>query len=335
MFEWSRFLAQHNIEVWTTGPNTRKGELSIRCPWCGANDPSHHMNINPQRGAYGCLRNREHRGRSPTRLVQALLQCSWQRAQSIVGDDISIASDLMAAVSAMEPAAARLSQKKRKLELPEEFKAIVDLPSARPFINYLEGRGFSRQQVLRLTKRYGLRYATRGPYKGRIVFPVEFEGKLCTWTARTIYKGVDLRYKTLTQDKEKATKEGSHPALGAIGDYLLWFDDLMDLDDRYHTICIVEGPFDALKVDVLGMRHGVCATCFFTSQPSDKQIALMHELLPRFQHRILIPDQNAEAVGLKTSARIRSLDVDIRMMPRGLKDPGELTEDTLLRFLGA
>lgn len=332
VFEWQRFFNQNGIEFFTTGPNTRKGELSIRCPWCGQADPSHHMNVNEAKGVYGCLRNRDHRGKSPTKLVQALLNCSWQRAKSIVGDDITIADDLMAVVSTMDPPDGVPVPRARKLRLPDEFKSFSDKPSARPFVAYLSDRGFTREQIAIMPRRYELRYATQGAYKGRIVFPVRHEGTLRTWTARTIYKGVGLRYKTLTEDPEKAQWEGSTPALGPIGDYLLWFDDLMQLSERYHTICIVEGPFDALKVDMLGMRYGVCATCFFTSQPSDRQIDLMHDLLPRFKRRISIPDQNSEAWIFKTDGRLRSLGVETRIL-RGAKDPGELNEQTFVRFL--
>lgn len=236
----------------------------------------------------------------------------------------------MAAVAAMSPQETAHSTK-RKLRMPDTFLAIRDRPSAKPFIQYLRGRKFTDQQIFNMSRRYGMRYDSRGPFKGRIIFPVYYNGRLCTFTGRTIHKSVELRYKTLTEDPEKAEKAGVDPALGAIGEYLLWYDDLMDADAD--TICIVEGPFDALKVDVLGARHGVCATCFFTSQPSDRQIDLMHELLPRFRRRILIPDQNAEAMGLKTSGRIRALNVEIKMMPKNIKDPGEFCEHDLLRFL--
>lgn len=331
MFDWPTFLQSHNIEFRTRGPNVAKSNIAILCPLCGGADTGFHMGISLIGKGWGCWRDRDHRGGSDTYLVQLLLRCSRERAAAITGADVPMPSGYMQAVTDMNAEGEIAVIPKRKLQMPAEFQKLGELVSARPFLDYLRKRGFNSAHVARMTGQHGMRYASRGSFKGRIIFPVHFEGRLCTWTGRSTYPSATLRYKTLTQDVEKAMLEGCKPALGPIGDYLLWYDELFDVDAD--TICIVEGPFDALKIDVLGARHGVCATCFFTSQPTDNQVDLMHALLPRFKRRVLIPDQNAEVMGMKTRARLRALEVDIRMMPAGIDDPGEFDRKSLLEFM--
>jgi hypothetical protein len=328
--EWVRFLQSHGIEYRTRGPNVRKGEINICCPVCGGADTGFHLGINLTGKGWACWRNRAHSGKSNTRLVQTLLHCSIDTARGITGEGAPMPTEYAQSVMTMN-AVQVAAPVRRRLKMPPEFLSFDDrLPSSRPFVKYLRERGFTR--IESLSRDYGLRYASRGAYKGRVVFPVTFGGHLCTWTARTLYPSVGLRYRTLTQDPEKAKLEGSQPALGPIGDYLLWYDDLMTADAD--TICIVEGPFDALKVNVLGTRHGVVATCFFTSQPTVRQIDLMRDLLPRFRRRVLLPDRNAEVMAMKTSQRIRALEVKIKMLPKQIDDPGEIKDEyTLLNLL--
>lgn len=333
MFDWPRFLQSNRIEFRDRGPNVAKNNIVIACPICGGADAGFHMGISLTGKGWGCWRDRAHRGGSNARLVQILLHCSRERAIAITGDEDPMPTEYVAMTAHMNALDNQVTQpaSKRKLTMPAEFLTLENRVSARPFLEYLRGRHFTDAQIGHMTERYDMRYASRGAYKGRIVFPVRFEGRLVTWTARSVWPGVDLRYRTLTQDPEKAKLEGGAPAIGPIGDYLLWYDELLKVDAD--TICIVEGPFDALKLNVMGRKHGICATCFFTAQPSQQQIQLMHTLLPRFNRRFVIPDRSAEGKGMKTLGRANGLQIDIVTMPEGYKDPGEFDEDTMLAVL--
>lgn len=323
-FDWPRFLDQHNIEYLTSGPSVSKGNVAIHCPFCGDEDPSHHMGISLNGRGWGCWRKPDHRGRSAARLVQALLHCSMEQALRIVGDTTFIPEDFLGRVQQAVSPLIEAQDTSRVLELPEEFKPFKDLPSARPFVNYLKRRDFADDDIWSLTDRFDIRYCTRGPYRGRIIFPVhDSQGALVSWTGRAIDQRVELRYKTLSNDREKAEAEGSEPALAPINHYVLW-QDLLFKSDKIDDLFVHEGPFDALKTAVLGRRHFIGATALFRSHATAEQLDVLHELLPRFRGRHILLDRGMFASALKLAADLVAVgNVDALSLPDYRKDPGE------------
>lgn len=328
-FDWIQFCEQNGVEFVTTGPNVARGNIAVHCPFCGPSDPSQHMSINLEGAGWSCWRNPDHRGKNPVRLVQALLGCSIDQARRLVGGATYLPADLLGQVQ--EQLSEPTMRESQPLKLPKEFLALSDRPTARPYVAYLRRRGFSDKQIARLDKDYSIRYCTRGSFGGRIIFPVYYSGELVTWVGRSISPNAELRYKRLTTDPEKAKKDGTPVAAGSTRGVLLWFDELMNSDAD--AIILVEGPFDALKVDVLGKRRGIRATCFFTAAPSEDQVGLLHDLLPRFRRRFLLPDKDAQVLGVRTAAALHALDVKLLKLPDGLKDPGELDKESLEKIV--
>jgi len=328
MIDWQMFFDRHGIEYVRSGPNVASGNVNIRCPFCGPNDPSHHMGVSLYGKGWGCWREKEHRGKSHARLIQALLGCTFDEAARMVGSDRHLPDDFQSQVQTYLGGVT--PEKKKQIELPAEFKPINSkLPSARPFIHYLvDRRGHTLSEVDEMYERFDIRYCTRGPYKGRVVFPIYFEGKLVTWTGRTIYKNTD-RYKTLSVDVPKAEREGLDPALESTTNLLLWWDMLPRR--TANTICIVEGPFDALKVMLLGRSIGVDATCLFTMHASDDQLSLLHELLASYARQCLLLDRGALASGLRLKSQLCASDIELKQLPSSLKDPGELVNVSQLK----
>jgi hypothetical protein len=319
-FDWPQFLARNRIEYVTSGPNTSRGRISVKCPWCGAADPSQHMTISLNGRGWMCWRNREHRGLQPPRLVAALLRCDLEQAKVIVYGEgsIQLPDDFLSRVNGvLAPKAVAHST---KLYLPREFLSFMDLPSARPFIRYLRGRGFDQGQIMGLTKNYGVRYCTQGAFASRIIFPIYFQGQLVNWTGRTISQRENLRYKTLATEPDPV--RGVPAAVGPISSYLLWYDQLADRD--CDTLALCEGPVDALKLNILGRQHGVAATCFFTSRPTRAQIDLLHELAPRFRRVVLLLDADMQGMAYRVAGELSSLGAQVLQLPQGVKDPGEL-----------
>lgn len=330
-FDWLRFLEQHRIEYNASGANTSRDNVVVHCPFCGHQDPSKHMSVNLVGKGFRCWRNPTHRGKNPARLVQAMIGCTYERASQIVGNAILIPTDFMARVrDTINPPP---PVERRPLKMPAEFKRFTGLPSSKRFVRYLHERNFTDKQIERMSERLGVRYCTRGPYEGRIMFPLRFEKRLLSWTGRTIYNSEELRYKTLSIDPERTKREGYEAALGAISHYLLWYDVLKVADAD--TVFLCEGPFDALKVMVLGAKHGVVATCFFTAEPTEPQVNLLHEVLPRFKRRFMLLDRGTFATGIRVTSGLSSLGVVPASLPHRLKDPGEFTVPTFDQFLFA
>jgi hypothetical protein len=328
--DWPNFLDQYHIAYNTTGPNTSRGNIAVRCPLCASDEDEpqyRYMSISLDGNGYRCWRRpNQHYGKNPARLIQALIKCTWEQAQRIAGIAVHLPNDFAAQVrNTLEPPPTRSVP---PLKLLPEFKPLSTLPSCRPFISYLEQRrGFTLPQITQFSATYGIQYCTRGPFKGRIIFPILAVNKLVTWTGRSIHQSVELRYKTLSSDYEKSKESGLPQAVAPINHYLLWQDELKR---GGRSIYLCEGPFDALRVRVLGSRHDITATCFFTAQPSARQIDLLHNLLPKFERRYLLLDRGTMATSLHLGSLLQSLNIGIKQLPPHRKDPGELSEKELL-----
>jgi hypothetical protein len=325
-FDWLATLTNYQVPFSTSGKNVSKGNFVVHCPFCGHEDQGQHMSVALKGRGWRCFRRPEHKGQHPARLLAALLHCSLDQAIRLVGDAVYVPEDFMGAINAALSTAAPARAK--PLKMPSIFKTFEPgshaRPSARPYIRYLIGkRGFSAKQVNGLTARYGLRYCTSGPYAGRIIFPVRKGPDLCSWTGRAIGHST-LRYKSLSPDPEKAESEGLPPAMGPISDYLL-FHNLIKKSDA-DTLYLCEGPFDALKVSVLGQSRGAIATCCFTASPSASQVNELHGLFPKFKRRILLLDNGTLPTTLRVASLFAGMGLEIGQLPNKVKDPGDLTQ---------
>lgn len=303
-FDWLGFFARHRVPYVTAGPNVSRGNAAVHCPFCGRADPSEHMSVNLDGRGWACWRNPQHRGKSPVRLVAALLNVPLEQAADIVGVRVVNTEHFLDKV---KRAYAADPEDDQELKMPAEFRPLDDSLLARPYVNHLRiFRRIPEKTLWPLVELFDIRHARTGPFAGRIIFPVTFSGRLVSWTGRAI--GDDsLRYKT---------------ANGAISRHLLWYDQIVD--SGANTIYLTEGPMDALKVWALGARRGIVATAFFTSFPSASQLDMLHALVPRFKHRFILLDNGTTAKAMRLQAATASLGLRIKMLPHGVKDPDEL-----------
>lgn len=320
-WDWQRFCDTHHIHYVTSGPNVSHGNIAIKCPMCGSSDPSQHMVLNLSGEGWKCWRSQNHRGKSPAFLVAAILGITADAARDMVGGSTFIPDDFMAQVRRNVGDEVEEVKKLPPLEMPREFRPIDGSYMCKPAVDYLiDDRGFTWGQVKHFTDIFGLRYASSGRYRGRIIFPVIQHGQLMTWTGRAVHKDVELRYSTLSDKPERV----DNPARGPITEFLMWFDDLMKNEDDSDTLLFGEGPFDALKMRVLGHRHRVEATCFTTASPSLTQIDLLYELSKVYPRMFMVLDRNTLHTALRIQSAMASLNVGILHLPDRFKDPGEL-----------
>lgn len=314
---WLDFFQNNGIHYRTSGANVSAGGAVIHCPWCGQADQSEHLVVSLEGKGFKCWKSRQHAGRNPAKLIQALLNCSWEQATSLAGQQRTLPNDFMNKVRASIEKPKEV-ERPNNLKIPPEFKRFTKLPSCRMYLEYINRRGFTIKDA----EDFGVYYASTGPYKGRVLLTIYHEGKLCGWTGRTVFPTEELRYKSLTSKVDKAKETGEEPAPKPIGHYLLFRDYIVNSDAE--TIVMCEGPFDAWKVNVLGKHLGAVATCFFTNTPSAQQINQLHEILPKFKNKVLLLDQGTFSKTARTKADLTSLDVRIAYLPANIKDPGEL-----------
>lgn len=328
-FDWPKFLAHHSITYVTRGPNIGRGEIGIRCPWCGSDDPSQHMAINLEGAGWYCRRNpAQHSGKSPIRLIQALTRCDYREAAALAGVTALPSSGLQPfdeqIRQLLAPPPGRAPAPLPALAMPKEFislKQARNFTSGRAYQAYLEGRGFELKHAERLMFEYDLHFCVTGPFAGRIIIPVYLQpGLLATWTGRAIEKGAVVRYKTLTTDPKKAEDEGTPLARLPITN-TLW--NLHQASG--HTLVMCEGPFDAINVDVRGADKGIRATCLFGKRLSGSQTALLYAAKDRFERRLLLLDRDAGPDAMAMASALAFIGFELRFLPPGVKDPGELT----------
>lgn len=309
MFDWLRFLDSNRIAYDTRGKNVSGNHVAVACPWCGGDDPSRHLAINLDGAGWRCWRNRQHRGRSPVKLIIALIHCSVVEAKAIAGERNSIVPDNLVEMvqNMMQP-----KPENQPLIKPAEFRPFQGQYTSKRYLQYLRSRHFP-DPLEALTKQHDMYYAVAGPFFGRVLFLVRSpEGDLMAWSGRSIFPYESLRYKTE----------------GPTGDYLLWLDRLPRRQS--HTLVLSEGPMDALKISAFGSSIGVDATCCFTSTPTSRQIDHLHQLCRHYQNRYIMLDQGEVGNTLWASDALAPFHFKpVWRLPR--KDPGEIRSTGELR----
>jgi hypothetical protein len=333
-FSWQQFCRTNRVPFVEQGPNVGKNNIGIHCPLCGPGDPSEHMvlSLDTRKPFWYCWRNPEHKGRHPARLIAALLSCSTVMAEQIVdaGDTgrLDEYEARAAAWFARGQQQVQQVQERRQpvsLPLPREFKAIsFDGVYARRFALYLQQtRGFD--SPLKVARAYNLRYCLVGYFAQRLVLPVYRNGNLVSWTARDVSGQSQMRYKTLSDDAEKASKQGYPPALINIKSTVFNIDKAAQGGD---TLFVHEGPFDALKVDWYGSDEGAVAVAVF-GMPGEEQVAAIAAVASRFKRVAVVLDYAASGNAMRF---VRELEDHVPgpcgwvPLPSGVKDPGELTQ---------
>lgn len=328
--EWIEFFNDHGIEYVTRGPNVARGNVNIACPWCG-NDPSHHMGVSLDKEAFGCWRGMDHKGKAPHRLIQALLGCSYNQAKVIAkqysnADPETLDEALEALVDVYD--ADNRSDKpaqRDKLKYPPEFREIKKTGLSRRFWQYLKDRGF--RDVETFASLYDLKCASSGKYTNRIIIPVYMDGKLSGWTSRAIGVVHDApRYLALSED------DGG---LVNVFHSLLNWDEIQEGGD---LLLIVEGPFDALKLDYYSIKfedegYVVRSTCTFGTSMSDEQAMMIAEVSKKFKRAVLLYDPGATEAIFLASNKLMHTNVECGFLEADVEDPGAMTEEQVHSFV--
>lgn len=323
--DWLQLFDDNGITYVTRGPNTKRGEVSVNCPFCGDEDPSQHLGINLTSGHWGCLRNARHRGKSPGYFLSALLRCSVRQANMIVrqydqADPDSLPDAVTLFSDAENPVDEAPAAPAGPLLMPREFKHIEPKGLTQPYWNYLIRRGFP--DPTNLIRYWGLKACLIGRWKQRLIIPLFGEPRhqgLMGWTSRAITKTVDAPRYLSNSEVIKTT--------------VLNFDNL-----RRHggdLLTVVEGPMDALKLDYFGERHRARATCLFGANMTTDQAGLINELCSRFKHVALMLDPDAVEQSFDIRDWLIKPNVSLQKVPEGVEDPGAMGHDHVQAYLAS
>lgn len=332
-FEWERFLVEHQISYVDRGANINRFELGIRCPFCGNADPSEHMAIHRSRGSFRCRRDSSgtHAGRSPHRLIQALIGCSFPEAARLVGDQsptTMVDDQFVAQVQRMMAPRQTTEAIYRPTHFPPEFKPLSPFGMGRIFWKYMTSRHYTPDQVHELVARYDLHFATKGRYGYRLIVPVYNKQGLMSWTGRAISSRTEVRY--LTYSALDYPKDEAPPIL-SIKDLLLNEDDL---EAGGKVLIVAEGPFDALRIDYFGKPHGIRGTCFFGKSVSPDQMAKLLKLSKYYDRCVVVLDKDAQLDAFGIQQKLARGGYQTHHLV-GDKDPAALDEVSLKKMIHA
>lgn len=333
VFDWTKFLHENGIEYVERGANVGRGEINIRCAFCGTADPSFHMGLNTTSGFWACWRNSEHRGKSPLRLLVKLLNIPYWKARQLAGLDKdyvdpegfdALAAKLMRAIEAERPEQIQ----RRHLTLPLDFQLALDWGSSRRHFAYLRDQRLFGSYTREVVGDYLLVMQKYGDMSDRIIFPYVVEDDLVTWTGRAIGHH-PIRYKDLPIDQSIIPPKRT-----------LYNHDVVISGGK--ILCVVEGPVDTVKMDYAGKPHQVRAVGLSTNSMSDDQIYLLGEAASQFERVVFLMDNKKSGLGAVDSMRLKQKVAGIRnakvkSIPDQFKDCGEMlvpeAEDFALQLL--
>jgi hypothetical protein len=307
---WQEFFEAYDIEYVAGGKNTKKGELSVNCPYCGQDDPSFHLGVSLTSENWGCLRHGGHRGKAPYKLIQALLGCSYTQAKLIVAQysrsDPTNLDEALATLMGETTESPKASTEPLKLPGRPIHRASSN---TRKFFDYLTDRGFNNPKDV--SAYYGLRACLTGRFKDRIIFPFyDADWQLIAYTGRALGDPIKApRY--LSSDRIKDTVF-NEPGLADGGPILL----------------VVEGPFDALKLDYYGSP--IKTTCTFGITPHVNQLAILAKLKKRFKRTIVLFDVGAVEQAWHLAD---ALGLEVGSLPEGVDDPGMMSQSQVIKFV--
>jgi len=285
------------------GKNVSRGWINIPCPFCG-DDPSAHMGIHEDTGRYSCLRDPEHHGGDPVRLVQKLVPpgpAARRVAVALIEDWRTVT---VAERETPEPSGLRWAD-------------FAPAWHAQVYVDYLGGRGFN--DPVRTIQRFDLRRAPAGRWAARLLLPLYgADGTVRGWTGR-------------------AVRAGAEPPYLAEGDSTLLAGVLSGT-----ALVVVEGPVDALKINsaLAGSLSDISAVALAGKALTYGRLNAIADRRPR--HVLVCLDRDVKPVTawqiagqLGAACRVLVPEVNIKMLglPEGYGDPGELPEDAVVPWL--
>jgi hypothetical protein len=271
----------------------KNGEwINIDCPYCDEEKGHYNLGFNCGGNYYHCWKSIH--SYPLTKVLSDVLSISQSEVKSILSE--------------YEGGATIVKKEKfskvKYLELPTDTFTSVER-------KYLKSRNFDPKY---LYKKYNIvGGGIDGPWKFRIIIPVYYQGKLMSWTGRSILSKKKLkelgipRYKNLSIEKSvKNIKE-------------LFFN----IDNcKSDTVVLTEGAFDVLRFDGN-------AICSMGTELTEGQINL---LANRFRKIFILFDNEPEAQekARKFGLQLSSIGVDVEIVNAyedfGKNDMGECSK---------
>lgn len=284
------------------------GEVLINCPFHGETNPS--LSVNLAKGVFHCFSCKES---GPfAKLIAEFDGISFDKAKAMLevgeGDEVM----LKAMMRTLEGYAEEEKAGPKRFSIKAFHKFFP--PVGPKGLNYLEGRGISRETA----ERFDLRWGESGVMQGRVVFPIyDSYGKLLSYGGRTVS---DQKPKTRKARSGLDTLYGLRELLKAEGEHY----------QPFPCIIMVEGEFDAMYLQ----QHGYAAV----STMGTAALTPHQKLLLKTFAKLVVWSYDGDDAG--RNAQVKAIDTTRRFMstvsiklPEG-RDPNNLSEKEIERLYG-
>ena len=269
-----------------------RGWVNVECPFCTSEHPMH-LGFNPAGDYCTCWNCGGHN-----------LKTALSRVLSIPYSDVDEVCSRYEGRGGLLLQLNKKVAKAKSLELPNKGFTLAER-------KYLLGRGFSPRF---LHDKYGVvGGGIAGRWKHRIIIPVFLNGKLVSWTGRSILDKETLKEKEIPRYKNLSIEES----------VINIKECLFNLDScKKKTAVLTEGAFDV-------MRLGDDFLCSMGTELTQSQIAVIKG---RFDKLFIMFDSEPEAQkkARKFGLQVSSIGVDVEIVDAysdfGKNDGGELTE---------
>ncbi len=312
--QWKDFFDRHGIEYVTQGKNVGKRNIGLKCPFCG-DDPSEHLNIEPEKGWFFCFRNEQHAGKNPYRLLSVLV--GPHEARLFLGTDLQKNEENL--LSLLNGTPQPSVKRKKKCQLPGRlYIPSLDIR----FKHYLVSRGILEKDVEDFITENQLRVCGEGKYKDRIIIPYRsYDGKeIETFTARTLYSSVGLRYLSPSNDECLPPNQTVYLTINLGG-------------CKIKSLILMEGPFDKIKAGYYDRRWFGCLS---TNRATKEQIETLQETIRKnlLEEIVLLMDRDQPDSRLLLQMKLQdSLGIPVKLaeIKGDYKDAGEVPAEKLMR----
>jgi hypothetical protein len=250
-------LQHHGIDYKTEGHrHSRTGWVQVDCPYCGKGSKKFHMGYNIRSGYFNCWVCGSHQN---VATLADILGIPYGESKKLLETTISHKTPLKDPV-------------RGRLVLPRGIHTLGP-----KHVKYLRLRGFNPQQIVDTWKVQGISFNLHLPW--RIFIPIHYQGEIVSWTTRSIMDDTKSRYVSASGKQEIMDHKS-----------LLYGEDFCR-----HSVCCVEGPFDAWAIgpgavatfgtsytrsQVLKLsKYPIRAVCFDSTKEAQKQARKLIDLL--------------------------------------------------------
>lgn len=257
--------------------------------------------VNEKSGAFVCFKC-DFKGKNAIGLVALVLDLTWAEASKhIFTNQVKLrrrtdAFTLIDRIRGLRNKDRPSEDDPINVELPVGFKPVWDEKKGWSYPTYLKERGITRDTA----KTWGMGYVRFGELSDRLVIPINCPNGF-SWTARAMKPGVEPRYYNPPEAPQSRL-------------FIGW-----NVANLRGDVCIVEGPFDAVKFHQHGIQSLACGGKVLHSE----QLNMLFTLSPEQAITVCLdPEERVAPYDVADQLLVHFNRVYVARLPMGI-DPGD------------